>query len=105
MIKYVCSRAQESMRLQPEAEFWVGIEGGCEDMSSFVSESKERPHDNLSCYAWIYIISQISTENGTVLLSGKSKTGTFFLPAQVAELVAGGMELGTKYNYIYIYLS
>ena len=58
------------------ADYYVGIEGGL------------REHDGrLECFAWMIVQNQ----KGSV---GMGRTGSFFLPDKVAELVREGMELG-----------
>jgi inosine/xanthosine triphosphatase len=59
-----------------DADYWVGIEGGVEDQAN-----------EMAAFAWVVILSV----NGGV---GKGRTGTFFLPEAVAELVRRGKELG-----------
>ncbi len=59
----------------PEANYWVGIEGGVENEDS-----------DMHCFAWIIIRSNTKT--------GKAKTSTFILPSKVADLVNQGTELG-----------
>lgn len=56
-------------------DYWVGLEGG-------VATSGNQ----LEAFAWMVIRSKDGY--------GKGRTGSFFLPAKVAELVHGGMELG-----------
>jgi len=60
---------------QPDADLWLGIEGGCADTEH-----------GMACFAWVTVT------NGTHC--GRARTGTFFLPDEVARLVRGGMELG-----------
>ncbi len=62
-------------KLKFKADYWVGLEGGV-------------AHNNnqLEAFAWMVI----HAEN----MYGKGRTGSFFLPPKVAELVKGGMELG-----------
>jgi inosine/xanthosine triphosphatase len=70
------NRVINSKSIFPEADFWVGIEGGVdEDVRGMYA------------FAWIYI----EDKNGK---HGKSKTASFYLPEGVAELVRSGMELG-----------
>jgi inosine/xanthosine triphosphatase len=58
-----------------DGNFWVGLEGGV------------APNNNqLEAFAWMVIRSKD--------MYGKGRTGSFFLPPKVAELVKGGMELG-----------
>ena len=57
------------------ADFWVGIEGGVEEKES-----------GMEVFAWIVIKSK----DGKY---GKGRTGTFFLPKQIVELIKQGKEL------------
>ncbi len=69
------NRAENAVEQAPQADFWVGIEGGL---------TKEP--DKTQVYAWVYIKTKDKV--------GQAKTGTFFLPAQVVNLVEQGLELG-----------
>ena len=67
----------------PEAQFWVGIEGGVASDSN-----------GMFAFAWVYIED----------VQGKkcqAQTGTFYLPPAVAELVESGMELGHADDLIF----
>ena len=70
------NRAQNSKEVFPEANYWVGIEGGVDE-----------DEVGMYAFAWIYILDA----NGK---SSQSKTGTFYIPTAVAKLVKEGMELG-----------
>lgn len=65
-----------------DADFHVGIEGGIEQTGG-----------EMAAFAWVVIKS-----NGTY---GKSKTGTFYLPRQVVELVNQGKELGEADDIVF----
>ncbi|MEP1087041.1 inosine/xanthosine triphosphatase [Algoriphagus sp.] len=70
------NRVMNAKNIFPEADYWVGIEGGVgEDIRGMYA------------FAWIYI----EHKSG---LNGKSKTATFYLPEAIAELIHSGMELG-----------
>ncbi len=69
-------RAENAQAAQPNADYWVGIEGGVEDSDL-----------GMNCFARVHIISA----EGMV---GRGQTAVFVLPREVAELVRGGMELG-----------
>jgi inosine/xanthosine triphosphatase len=71
------NRAVNSKSVFPEADYWVGIEGGV-----------ARDKLGMSAFAWIYIEDKAGR-------SGWSKTGSFYLPKAIADLVDSGMELGT----------
>ncbi len=69
------NRADNARKEIPTADCWVGVEGGIEKMDG-----------HGEAFAWIYVLSES--------LSGKGKTGSFFLPKKVMDLVDSGMELG-----------
>jgi len=66
----------------PNADFWVGIEGGIE----FEAQ-------DMNAFAWIVIQSHEAL--------GKAKTGSFFLPPAVAQLVREGKELGEADDLVF----
>ena len=66
----------------PNADYWVGIEGGIAKVGS-----------EMCAFAWIVIKGQSKT--------GKAKTGTFFLPSKVTELIDQGMELGDADDVVF----
>lgn len=70
-------RAANALNAAPEADYWVGIEGGCEEK-----------HGELWTFAWVVALANETT------ISGKGRTGAFCLPREVAELVRQGVELG-----------
>ncbi len=69
------NRAEGARKLRPDADYWAGIEGGCGEMDGA-----------LQTFAWVVVLGP-----GKV---GRSRTGTFLLPEEVAVLVRQGMELG-----------
>lgn len=69
------NRAQNARHVDGNADYWVGIEGGCEDIDG-----------DLLCFAWVVVLSRERT--------GKGQTATFVLPQEVAQLVRQGVELG-----------
>jgi inosine/xanthosine triphosphatase len=68
-------RAEAARRLRPQADYWVGIEGGAQEMGS-----------ELAVFAWVVVLSPQQ--------QGSARSGTFFVPAGVATLVRQGKELG-----------
>lgn len=70
------NRVSHAKTLVPEADYWVGIEGGVD----------EDPQ-GMYAFAWIYLLHRSGK-------SSQSKTGTFYLPPPVVTLIQGGMELG-----------
>jgi inosine/xanthosine triphosphatase len=71
------NRAESAAASVPEAAYTVGVEGGC---------AVEDDHQ-LSVFAWVVVRARDGR-------TGISKTGVFYLPLEVAQLVADGMELG-----------
>lgn len=67
----------------PEADFWVGIEGGVEPENG----------GSLIAFAWIVIQSRDQI--------GKGRTGAFFLPPQISQLVRQGVELGDADDIVF----
>lgn len=76
------NRAHHAARLFPRADYWVGIEGGIAEQGS-----------DMAAFAWVFILSPNQT--------GRSRTGTFFLPAAVADLVRQGKELGQADDLVF----
>ncbi len=76
------NRASAARTLRPQADFWVGIEGGVEEDA-----------DELAAFAWVAVLSPGA--------NGKARTGTFFLPPRVAELVRRGIELGEADDIVF----
>jgi inosine/xanthosine triphosphatase len=62
-------------------DFYVGLEGGIED------------NEEMSAFAWIVVMSNKKV--------GKAKTGTFYLPIKIAELVREGIELGKADDIVF----
>lgn len=74
-LRGAATRAANARALAPDADYWVGIEGGVSDVDGA-----------MQAFAWVVALSSER--------SGKSRTGTFMLPQEVARLVRDGMELG-----------
>ncbi len=68
-------RAQLAQSAEPQADFWVGIEGGVEEFGT-----------DLGSFAWVVIKS--------AKLTGQARSATFFLPHRVVEYIKQGKELG-----------
>ena len=69
------NRATNAHQAQPDAAYWVGIEGGLETING-----------NFFAFAWIVIMG-----NGLI---GQSRTAAFALPEEVSALIRQGHELG-----------
>ncbi len=77
------NRADNASEVITGADFWVGIEGGVEEKNS-----------EMEAFAWIIV----KGKNGKF---GKGRTGTFFLPLKVAELIRQGKELGEADDIVF----
>lgn len=77
------NRAHNARSQHPSADYWIGIEGGVEDLPSLLDQNKRE----LQSFAWIVVIDR---EGKT----GKARTASFYQPEEVASLVRRGMELG-----------
>jgi inosine/xanthosine triphosphatase len=69
------NRAREAAVNRPEADYWVGIEGGIED----------RP-GGMAAFAWVVVLA--------LGMAGKSRSAAYFLPEVLAGYVREGMLLG-----------
>jgi inosine/xanthosine triphosphatase len=76
------NRACAAYRQAPHADYWVGIEGGIEDCDA-----------EMAAFAWVVVY--------TPRLTGKGRTGTFFLPPVVADLIRQGKELGEADDIVF----
>ncbi|MCB0505962.1 MAG: inosine/xanthosine triphosphatase [Cyclobacteriaceae bacterium] len=74
------TRAQNAQLI--DGDYWVGIEGG-------VAERE----DQLEAFAWIVILHHGKKSLG--------RTGSFFLPHKVSELVHQGVELGEADDIVF----
>lgn len=77
------NRVKNAIAQIPNADYYVGIEGGLE------TKDKE-----MEAFAWIYIQSKDGT-------AGKGRTGTFFLPQNIVELINEGKELGEADDIVF----
>lgn len=77
------NRVEDVIKKEPGADFYVGLEGGIKEVSG-----------ELETFAWIVV-------KGKSGLRGKGRTGSFFLPEKVAELVREGKELGDADDIVF----
>jgi len=77
------NRVNNARALYPEADYWVGVEGGVMNDSGL-----------LQSFAWIVVEGQ----EGQV---GKARTSAYYLPEETAKLVRSGMELGPAEDQIW----
>ncbi len=88
IIRGARNRARYIRESSPEADYWVGIEGGL-------------THDEDNRYvalAWIVIIDKQGKES-------KSSTGTFVLPEIMAELIREGLEMGAATDKLHGFIN
>ena len=76
------NRMGRAAAIAPDADYWIGIEGGLEERAG-----------ELAAFAWVVVRSGVTT--------GKGRTASFFLPAQVAALVREGRELGEADDMVF----
>ena len=76
------ARARTAREQVTNADYWVGIEGGIEDANQ-----------GMQAFAWVVVLS------GDRM--GKARTGSFYLPQKVADLIRGGMELGEADDIVF----
>ncbi|MGM0580903.1 MAG: inosine/xanthosine triphosphatase [Bacteroidota bacterium] len=69
------NRADNAKTKFPEADYWVGIEGGIHD-----------DEFGMQAFAWVVVLSKS--------ISNRAQTAIFYLPAAIAKLVRSGIELG-----------
>lgn len=70
------NRASNSRIAFPEADFWVGIEGGVQEIQG-----------DWTAFAWMVVLDQAGK-------AGKARSASFFLPKEIGDLITEGMELG-----------
>jgi inosine/xanthosine triphosphatase len=78
-----CNRVKAIRDHYPDADYWVGIEGGVD-----FDEKGE-----MIAFAWVVI------ENGKHL--GKARSGSFYLPPSITDLVRVGKELGDADDIVF----
>jgi inosine/xanthosine triphosphatase len=76
------NRASNIRAAHPDSDYWIGIEGGCEEK-----------HGELWTFAWVVVLRE-----GII---GKARTGAFMLPQEVASLVRSGVELGIADDQVF----
>ncbi len=76
------NRVQAAKAANPDADFWVGIEGG-----NIIKDQE------MEVMAWVVVLSKTQL--------GKARTAGFYLPPKVIELVNQGYELGHADDLIF----
>lgn len=76
------NRVKNALDAHPDADYWVGIEGGVALMDT-----------ELTAFAWVVVQTKEQ--------KGKARSGTFFLPEAVRKLIDKGIELGTADDMVF----
>lgn len=76
------SRARNARTNVHAADYWVGIEGGCEERDGV-----------MHAFAWVVVLSSAR--------EGRSRTASFELPPAIADLVREGVELGLADDQVF----
>ena len=80
------NRACNAALIYPQADYWVGVEGGIELEGDGIASE-------MCAFAWIVVQSPDRL--------GKGCTGRFFLPPAVTDLVRQGLELGQADDIVF----
>lgn len=75
-------RSANAQAAHPQADYWIGIEGGVQPIGR-----------EMAAFAWIVVRSKQTI--------GQGRTGTFFLPPAVVELIRQGKELGEADDIVF----
>ena len=81
------NRAAAARAILPDADLWVGLEGGVVERDG-----------TLECLAWVVVLGFGPTGE---LIKGESRTATFTLPAEIADLIRAGAELGDATDQVF----
>lgn len=75
-------RARRARRQAPQADYWVGIEGGVEEIEG-----------KMFAFAWVVVLSRRGT--------GIGRTASFQLPPRISRQVKAGHELGITIDELF----
>ncbi len=99
------NRAENASNMA-DGDFWVGIEGGVDPhtITASIKSQKlrnlpfgvgvEEKNSDTESFSWVVV----KGKDGKL---GKGRTGTFFLPPKIAELIKQGMELGEANDVVF----
>ena len=76
------NRSANAQTAHPHADYWIGLEGGIQSLGQ-----------EMIAFAWIVVRSNH--------MIGKGRTGTFFLPPAVVDLIRQGKELGEADDVVF----
>ncbi len=77
------NRATDTRDKHPEADFWVGVEGGIEMVEKTMQE-----------FTWVVVLGKNGKE-------GLSRSTSFSIPTEVAALIKNGMEHGPAADQVF----
>lgn len=77
------NRAKNARKSLPNADFWVGVEGG----------NIRHGENEMEVMAWIVVLSKDKI--------GKARTAGFFLPQKIVDLINQGYELGDADDIVF----
>ena len=79
------NRAKAAREIEPDADFWLGIEGGLQPIP-------DEPASYLS-YCWVVVLSRQR--------AGRARSASYELPKVICDLIRQGMELGDADDLIF----
>ncbi|HHX08987.1 MAG TPA: inosine/xanthosine triphosphatase [Chloroflexi bacterium] len=79
------NRARNARVTQPEADYWVGLEGGLTSLESLP--------DQFIAYSWICVL--------TTQQKGLARSAAYVLPERISNLIKGGMEQGEADDIVF----
>jgi inosine/xanthosine triphosphatase len=77
------NRTENAEKLEGVADYWVGIEGGIQEKGA-----------DMEVFAWVVI-------KAADMYVSKGRTGSFFLPPQISNLIKSGIELGKADDIVF----
>lgn len=79
------NRAWNARGVIPDADFWVGLEGGLAAL--------ENDAESLAAYSWVYVLGKTHT--------GFARSAAYILPPQIAALIRQGLEQGDADDLVF----
>lgn len=81
-LKGARTRAENARAARPDADYWIGLEGGLELHQA-----------DLMAGAWIFVLGPGG--------QGRSRTASFLLPALISQKIRQGLELGAAIDEVF----
>lgn len=79
------NRAFHAREALPQADYWVGLEGGLSPLNS--------DEGSLAAYSWIYILGKKN--------AGFARSASYILPEKIATLIRQGVEQGEADDIVF----